>query len=375
MNYGDWEYALWRRHLFMGIGSFTLGAVLLFGYLILTPNGPHRGVLFAVDASGIACWLGLFIPLGISALKTKRRETFFFIWSVTTLVFIAVGAWLDGGIESPISALLVLPVLFGALTYALATVIALAAVADAFFVVVALTGPIASAPRVIMAGVALAMVGVIGVMATINRTAQHRDVQRLTNRLRKMATRDGLTGCLNYQAFEEVLASETARAHRYGRPFSVVMMDLDSFKEINDAHGHATGDATLRGIAKALLTAARTTDMIGRLGGDEFAALLPETNTDQALHVAERLQSHARLADTPVRVSLSMGVATWSGPHEDPDDIIHRADQALYSAKHLGRDQLVVWETESPSDRVVNSSSTSRGADHFPDAHLEIANG
>ena len=253
MNYGEWESALWRRHLFMGIGSFTLGAALLFGYLLLTPHGPHRGVLFAIDAGGVVCWLGVFIPLGTRALKTKWRETFFFIWSVTTIVFIAVGAWLDGGIESPISALLVLPVLFGALTYALGTVIALGLLAEAFFAVVALTGPVASVTKVVMSGVALGLAGAIGVMATINRTAQHRDIQRLTNRLHKMATRDGLTECLNYQAFEEALANKTARAHRYGRPFSIVMIDLDSFKAVNDSHGHATGDATLRGIANTLV--------------------------------------------------------------------------------------------------------------------------
>ena len=217
-----------------------------------------------------------------------------------------------------------------------------------------------------MTGMALGLAGGIGVMATINRTAQHRDIQRLTSRLHKMATRDGLTGCLNYQAFEEAISSEAARARRYERPFSVVMIDLDSFKAVNDAHGHSTGDATLRGIAKALLAAARSTDVIGRLGGDEFAALLPETDADQALPVAERFQSQARSAETPVSVTLSMGVATWSGLHDDPDEIIQRADQALYSAKHRGRDQLVVWRAQCESDPVVDRASTFLVADHIP---------
>ncbi len=235
--------------------------------------------------------------------------------------------------------------------------------------VVALTGPVSSVPKVAMTGLALALAGGIGVMATINRMAQHRDIQRLTNRLHKMATRDGLTGCLNYQAFEEALANEAARAHRYGRPFSVVMIDLDTFKAINDAHGHATGDETLRGVAKALLAAARSTDMIGRLGGDEFAALLPETDADQALPVAERFQSHARSADTPVTVTLSMGVATWSGAHDDLDDIINRADQALYAAKDRGRDQLVAWKSRCRSDPHVDISSTSLVAERVPNRY------
>ena len=90
--------------------------------------------------------------------------------------------------------------------------------------------------------------------------------------------------------------------------------------------------------------------MIGRVGGDELAILLPETDADQALLVAERFQSHARSAVTPVTVTLSIGVATWSGSHEDPDAIIHHADQALYSAKHRGRDLLVAWKTQCRSD-------------------------
>ena len=98
------------------------------------------------------------------------------------------------------------------------------------------------------------------------------------------------------------------------------MMDLDSFKSINDAHGHATGDATLRCIAQCLLGAARTTDSVGRLGGDEFAVLLPETDAAQALPVAERLQSLARSAETPVGVTLSWGIATWSDISDNPDE-------------------------------------------------------
>ncbi len=346
-NHGESEYALWRRHLFMGIGSFTLGAALLFGYLMLTPHGPHRGWLIAIDIAGAASWLGVFAPVGTRVLRTKWRVPFFFIWSVTTLVFIAAGTGLDGGIESPITGLLVLPVLFAALVYPLTTVIALAVVEDVFYGIVAATGPVVSTSRVTMTGVSLGLAGGVAVMAAINRTAQERDRQKLTARLHKLATRDGLTGCLTYQAFQDALEAEEARARRYDRPFSVAMVDLDSFKAINDAHGHAVGDSTLRGMAQALLAAARTTDMVGRIGGDEFAVLLPETDTAQVPLVAERLQSHARSAETPVGVTVSLGTATWSDRFDSGAEVIRRADLALYSAKHAGRDRLVVWEAES----------------------------
>jgi diguanylate cyclase (GGDEF)-like protein len=345
-EHGDGDETVWRRHLFMGIGAFTLGAALLLGYLALTPHGPHRGVLIAVDLSGAGSWLFIFAPVGTRAIRTKWRVPFFALWTVTTLAFIAAGAGLDGGIESPITVLLVLPVLFAALVYPLTTVIVLAVVAEVFYALVAATGTVVSLSRVTMTGLALGLAGGIAIMAAINRSAQENDRQRLTDRLHRLATRDGLTGCLTYQAFQEALEREATRARRYGRPFSVVMVDLDSFKDINDAHGHAVGDATLRCIAQALLSAARTTDLVGRLGGDEFAALLPETDTSQAPVVAERFLANARSAKTPVTVTISLGTATWSNPLDTPDEVMRRADQALYAAKHDGRDRLVVWEAE-----------------------------
>jgi len=357
-HHGELDSAMWRRHLFMGIGSFTLGAVLLFGYLVFTPHGPHRALLIAIDAAGAACWLGVFAPIGTRLLQTKWRVPFFFIWSVTTLVLIATAAGLDGGIESPITGLLVLPVLFAALVYPLTTVIALAVVEDIFFVIVAVTGPVASPSRVTMTGVSLCLAGSVAVMAAINRTAQERDRQTLTDRLHKLATRDGLTGCLTYQAFQDALEAEEARARRYGRPFSVAMVDLDSFKEINDAHGHALGDATLRSMAQALLAAARNTDIVGRIGGDEFAVLLPETDTAQAPLVAQRLQSHARASETPVGVTVSLGISTWSDRFDNAAEVRRRADQALYSAKHAGRDRLIIWEAECRASLDASTTPT-----------------
>jgi len=341
-----WEDALWRRHLFMGLGSFALGAVLLLGYLLLTPHGPHRGVLIVIDASAVACWLGVFAPVGTRIIQTKWRVPFFFVWSVTTLALIAAAAGLDGGVESPVTSMLVLPVLFAALVYPLSTVIALAVLAELFYAIVATMGGFVSPSRGTMSGVALGLAGGIAVMAAINRNAQDRDRQRLTARLHRLATRDGLTGCLTYQAFQDALELEAARTRRHGRPFSVVMVDLYSFKHINDAHGHDVGDATLRGVVQALMAAARTTDVVGRIGGDELAVLLPETDVTQAPLVAERFRAHARSAQTPVDVTVSFGAATWSDQFDSPAEVVRHADQALYSAKHAGRDRLVVWEAE-----------------------------
>jgi diguanylate cyclase (GGDEF)-like protein len=351
----EWELAAWRRHLFMGIGSFTLGAVLLFGYLILTPHGPHRGLLMVINGVAVACWLGVFTPVGIRVLETKTRVPFFFVWSVTTLALIATAAGLDGGVGSPVMSLLVLPVLFAALIYPLGCVVALTVVAEVFYTIIALTNAGASASKVAMIGLTLALAGGIAIMAAVNRKAQNQDRKRLTDKLHMLATRDGLTGSLTYQAFQDALESEAARARRSGRFFSVVMADLDSFKHINDAQGHDVGDATLRAVVQVLLRAARTTDVVGRLGGDELAVLLPETDVGQAPVVAQRFQSLVRAATFPASVTVSFGVATWSNRLDSPAEVMQRADRALYSAKRAGRDRLVFWEAEGDKNRSVLS--------------------
>ncbi|MBU2549943.1 MAG: diguanylate cyclase [Proteobacteria bacterium] len=175
------------------------------------------------------------------------------------------------------------------------------------------------------------------------------DKKRLEEKLLEMATTDFLTGARNRMSFTERGDEEFARFNRYGKPFSILMLDIDHFKEINDQYGHAAGDDVLRalsGLSRGLL---RTSDAFGRLGGEEFAVLLPETRGDRALEAAERLRSG--IADMKVRadghevsVTVSVGVA-WSLAG-DPDmvSVLKKADQALYQAKRAGRNRVVAWE-------------------------------
>ncbi len=133
---GEWEEAFWRLHLFAGIGSFTLGALLLLIYLRLTPHGPHRVLLGAVALGSVVAWLALFGPLGVRAIGSRWQGTFFFCWSVITLALIAACATLDGGEKSPLSILLVLPVLFAGLVYPPRQVAALAVLSLVVFLFV-----------------------------------------------------------------------------------------------------------------------------------------------------------------------------------------------------------------------------------------------
>ncbi len=167
-------------------------------------------------------------------------------------------------------------------------------------------------------------------------------------RLLELATRDGLTGLFNRRHFFELAERELARARRSGLPLSIVMLDLDHFKQINDSRGHAAGDQVLREVAALFGLVLRETDIVGRYGGEEFAALLPDTTREEALHIAERLravvaQHQVEWRGEVIRCSASLGITHLDSVAGGTlDTLLERADTALMSAKSGGRNRLVV---------------------------------
>jgi len=161
------------------------------------------------------------------------------------------------------------------------------------------------------------------------------------SQLEQLATQDPLTNALNARAFSHELAQELSRNRRYGRPLALIYLDLDD-KNVNDAHGHATGDAVLRLVADAMRSAVRQADVVGRLGGDEFGVLMPETDGDVAHAAANRLVSSIRTVfrGTP-SVTASVGVVAVSGTEAGTDELLRKADQAMYAAKRAGKDRVV----------------------------------
>ena len=160
----------------------------------------------------------------------------------------------------------------------------------------------------------------------------------LVERLERSAATDGLTGVPNRRTFDAALGAAVARALRDGDPVSVVMVDIDRFKQLNDVHGHLTGDAVLRGVARALDDARRTTDVLARYGGEEFGVIMPGTDRDAALAAAERLREAVAAARTDVPVTASFGVASAPADEVDPTALVRAADAGLYAAKRAGRD-------------------------------------
>jgi len=166
-------------------------------------------------------------------------------------------------------------------------------------------------------------------------------------RLSDEAKTDPLTGAGNRRLFLARLDSEMARARRYGSALSLLMVDLDHFKAINDRYGHRWGDQTLVRAAAAIQSVLRGADLLGRYGGEEFIVLLPETDQEEALMAAERIHGAIRelAIDTGqgiISVRISIGVASLKPEDGDAQGLIHRADQALYAAKGQGRDRTVL---------------------------------
>lgn len=172
-------------------------------------------------------------------------------------------------------------------------------------------------------------------------------VGRLVTRLQQLSERDALTGLLNRRALVPLLQREVGRLRRYGETYALLMIDIDHFKNVNDSHGHAAGDAALVKLADVLREAAREVDHIVRLGGEEFCILLPHSELDGAMHLACRVHAAVRDADWHEfdrSVTISVGVAVAQSPEETPQAVLARADQALYRAKNAGRDQVVLAE-------------------------------
>jgi diguanylate cyclase (GGDEF)-like protein len=184
-------------------------------------------------------------------------------------------------------------------------------------------------------------------VAALSAYAAHASIAlsnaRLVERLQRQAAEDPLTGLYNQRAFFRQCAVEFGRGERSGASVSIVMLDLDFFKKINDDHGHPYGDQILLGVADALRDSVRKQDTVARMGGEEFAMLLPETDATTAYELAER--ARAAIAGVPVNgnpLSCSAGVAAMSsGDTTAPLDLLELADKALYQAKHLGRDRTV----------------------------------
>ena len=181
----------------------------------------------------------------------------------------------------------------------------------------------------------------------VDNVLLHREAQRLS-------VTDPLTGAGNLRHMTTTLAREVERASRFERPLSVLLLDLDHFKNVNDTYGHTVGDAVLRELARRLASVVREVDTVARYGGEEFVVVTPETDTEGAEHLAERICEAVReepfvVGDDSVDVTVSVGISSLPMHGSASGDLVRAADDGLYAAKRAGRNQ---WQV-APRRRNV----------------------
>lgn len=180
------------------------------------------------------------------------------------------------------------------------------------------------------------------VMAQLQLRLSGQELQQANRELTLLACTDALTKVHNRGSFDELLAAEVSRARRYGLPLSLALLDVDHFKQFNDAFGHPSGDEVLRSVAQTLKSGCRACDIVARYGGEEFVVILPSTPLAGAIIIAERLRQSLQDAPWPLRaITASFGVCELGPQTMSSKELVGQADLALYEAKRQGRNRVV----------------------------------
>jgi diguanylate cyclase (GGDEF)-like protein len=181
------------------------------------------------------------------------------------------------------------------------------------------------------------------------RQLERTELNQVIHELTELSLRDPLTGLFNRRALEERLIEEFSRARRYGASLSLIMIDIDHFKRVNDTHGHAVGDIAISHVARLLTKGRRASDIAARYGGEELVLLLPHTPLEGAMSLAERLRY--QIEQTPYRagqandhLTASLGVALYDRSMREPNELLTAADRALYRSKREGRNRVSLAE-------------------------------
>jgi diguanylate cyclase (GGDEF)-like protein/putative nucleotidyltransferase with HDIG domain len=306
-----------------GVALSVFCCLFYTAYYLLTWSGPHRSTLVTMLGASIVASVALGrAPLEGLMRRPLVREAFFVGWSVSLIGLILAAMALDGGAQSPLSVALFLPLAFSSLSYPVGSMLGVGLLTVAAYVGdAALQGGV-SFPHAFFITATLAIAAWMCAWQARLHALQRQELSRVSRS-------DPLTGCLNRRGFEERFAAELARAAREATPLSLVLVDLDDFKQINDSRGHAAGDELLRWTVEALAAHLRPTDAIGRLGGDEFALLVPGAAQRHAGELAQRLEG--ALAE---RTPASFGIATYPADGAGHEELHQRADLDLYAVKH-----------------------------------------
>jgi diguanylate cyclase (GGDEF)-like protein/putative nucleotidyltransferase with HDIG domain len=325
----------------MRVATFSAGIGLTYVvcatsaiYAALTWERPHRVVLLVAFGLGM---LGGLIAARLPReriVRSRFREVFFFGWSLLDLALIVLATWADGGTGSPVALIFFIPVVFAAMSYPLGSVVAVAGLSVAAYMTLAVT--IGGATWAYQALFAV-MLGCTGAMSAWQ--ARNHDCQR--SALMEVSLADPLTGCLNRRGFEERAVAEIGAATRRAGQGTVLVLDIDHFKPVNDRFGHAAGDELLRWVVSTIKATVRPNDAIGRIGGDEFAILFADIDPTDALEGAARVT--AALGE---RAPCSLGMASFPLDAAELEELMRLADVRLYASRHGRPDRDITGPTE-----------------------------
>jgi diguanylate cyclase (GGDEF)-like protein len=333
----DDRAAYWVRHVRYGVLLTEAAAWSSVGYVFLTDTpGRHHPVMLALAGLVILTVPGLLLLPLQAMMRDSRGPTLFYAWSVLTTVVVIIGTRLDGGSSSPLDGLLFVTLTFMAVAYSPYGVVAMGTVmTGSYFLFVEL-------PSVTTSGLffltLMASITMICAMASANSWAAYDRQVMLIRTQETLAATDPLTGIPNRRAFVDRVSSAVQDA-AWGHQSVVCLVDLDGFKAVNDAGGHAAGDAMLKAVGIALGGAVRETDTVARLGGDEFAVLADTSVSSSGEMLAERLRAAVAHVGGAQGVTASVGVAEVE-PGDDVEDLMHRADAAMYRSKAAGGDRV-----------------------------------
>ncbi len=341
----------WLQHVRLGIWMSVVVIAMIAVYLLATPSRPLQGLAWVLVGTASVSTAAVALLPWRRLVQSRAGLQIMVVWSLLLVPMIVVLAQLDGGQRSPIALLLMLPLVFAGMAYPFrATLLVGGAMVVAQLAIDVAGGGVAAQGIVLRAAV-LVLVAMMAALTARNHWQSVTRAEELADELRRLALRDGLTGCLNHRGFHERLDAEVARSVRTGTSVALLHADLDHFKRINDGFGHPTGDEVLVEVGRVLREVARRTDAVGRVGGEEFSVLLPGSDLVEAELVAERLRTEVGRLPLPVAVTLSVGVSALPDPAPSQDELVSSADRALYAAKRAGRDRVVV--APHPDDELA----------------------
>jgi diguanylate cyclase (GGDEF)-like protein len=333
----DDRVAYWVRHVRHGVLLSQVSAFAVFVYALVThsPGRHHPVILVGAGLVVVASPGLLLLPLR-AMMRDSRGPTMLYAWSCAVTVIVIIATRLDGGAASPLDALLFVTLAYMAVSYSPYGVVAMGSVMiGSYLAFIVLPEPTTSGFFFVAVMIAFTM---ICALASANSWAAYDRQVLLIRTQETLAATDPLTGIPNRRAFLDRVSRAVGDA-AWGHPTVVCLVDLDGFKSVNDAGGHAAGDAVLKAVASALGGAVRETDTVARLGGDEFAVLADVTVAFSGEMLAERLRQAVASIGRASGVTASVGIAEVQAG-DDVEDLMHRADGAMYRSKNAGGDRV-----------------------------------